>query len=486
MDGRSIFLLTFLLFSPRAFATENSVSDQVEFTIDDKVLHYSMTDNPPADSPVVLAQKEDLLGALDLKAFVEDLGRVGKYVIKVAYNGIGAAGPRFQDLQNEVQELGFDISTLCDKSAVTIAKFKTTTTTVLYELKSAYQFLLDGREDMAVLSFSTLAKLAGKMAKAAEKLKEEFERQESKVRETLGHTNTRRGEEGRKIIDLRMKQQETEENIKVQETLIKEHAKLEAEAQAERLRYERKEDKAISAKTSFLGRLGNAITSHYGLGNLFGEDEGTSARKANKWRQKSIEKLEIEKEQRKYRHAALQEMAGLLHALKTQKKEEEFSDIAVNALHEASGALKQLVVVSKQAVLFWEQLQEHCEVLADDKTQQEIEKYVEKSSSKEERIRYWNSNNFKQAMFLYVSKWVALHSVSTDYLKQIKLTQRELYDHIKENPTYEESRQNLPMLVKDFEKDLKSAYDEMERRDSKANKEIAQLKKEEKAEKTEL
>ena len=59
----------------------------------------------------------------------------------------------------------------------------------------------------------------------------------------------------------------------------KEHAKLEAEARDERLRYERKEDKAISAKTSFLGRLGNTITSHYGLGNLFGEDEGTSARR---------------------------------------------------------------------------------------------------------------------------------------------------------------------------------------------------------------
>ena len=359
-----------------------------------------------------------------------------------------------------------------------IAKFKTTTTTVLYELKSACQFLLDGREDMAVLSFSTLAELAGKMAKAAEKLKEEFERQELNIRETLGHTNTRRGEEGRKIIDLRMKQQEAEENIKVQETLIKEHAKLEAEARDERLRYERKEDKAISAKTSFVDRLGNAFTSHYGLGNLFGEDEGTSARKANKWRQKSIEKLEIEKEQRKHRHAALQEMAELLHTLKTQKTEEEFSDIAVSALHKASGALKQLVVMSKQAVLFWEQLQEHCEVLADDKTQKKIKDYVEKSSSKEERIRYWNSNHFKQSMFFYVSKWVALQSVSSDYLKQIKLTQRELYDHIKENPTYEESRQNLPMLVEDFEKDLKSAYEEMEKRDSKAKKEMAQLKKE--------
>ena len=181
-----------------------------------------------------------------------------------------------------MQELCFDISTLCDKSAITIAKFKTTTTTVLYQLKSAYQFLLDGREDMAVLSFSILAELAGKMAKAAEKLKEKFERQESKVRETLGHTNTRRGEEGRKIIDLRMKKEETEENIKFQETLMKEHAKLEAEARAERLRYERKEDRAISARTSFLGRLGNAITLHYGLGNLFGEDDRRNFSKKGK------------------------------------------------------------------------------------------------------------------------------------------------------------------------------------------------------------
>lgn len=334
---------------------------------------------------------------------------------------------------------------------------------------------------MALDSISIIAELAEKMAKAAEALQSEIERQEVRVTDTLGHTQSRRAEQKLKISDLTIQQERTKVNLKRQEELAKEHEKLEAEFRAERRKYERKEDEAMSPKTGFLYRLGNVITSMYiGLGNLF-DDDNAAMLKGNKWRQKSIEKLENEKEQRKLKHDALQLMAEMVQDIKVMGDEAELSEVAVNALHKASGSLKQLIVLLKQAALFWNQLKEHCLGIADDKLQQKIQKFVAEFS-KEERRDYWTSNQFKQRMFLYISKWVALYSVSSDYLEQIKLTQQDLYAYITENPTYEESKRDLRKLAEDFEKDLESAEEKIKEQNLKADKEIRQLKAEQKTE----
>ena len=50
------------------------------------------------------------------------MGHVGHFV-KLAYNGVNAAGPRFADLQIEVQRLCYDIARLCNESSVTIDCF---------------------------------------------------------------------------------------------------------------------------------------------------------------------------------------------------------------------------------------------------------------------------------------------------------------------------------------------------------------------------
>lgn len=463
-----MFLLTVASITS---AAENS--DMVEIEIDGQTLQYSMVNYPPADSAVVQVEKETLLGVLDLESLVKDLGRVARY-IRVAYNGIGAAGPKFQDLQIEVQRLGFDISKLCDKSAVTIASFKSTTRTVLFELKAAYQFLLKNRESMALDSFSILAELAEKMARAAEELQREFESQEAKVIHTLENTQRRGAKENIRMSDLRVQQEKTRTNVKIQEDLAKEHEKLEAEFRAERRRYERKEDKAMSSKPGFLSRLGNAITSHYGLGNLF-DDDSNAASKANRWRQKSIAKLENEKEQRKLKQDALKLMAELVYDIKAMEDEKELANIATKALHKASGSMKDLIHMLKQAAQFWNRLAKHCQGLADDKLQQKIQKFTAKYTP-EERRDYWTSNDFKQRMFWYISKWIALHSVSSEYLDQIKLTQQDIYDYIRENPTYEESRRDLLDLANNFEKDLKSAQEKIKEQNFKADKEIQQLR----------
>ena len=428
---------------------------------------YSMAVEPAVTSSVVLAEKELLLGSLNLESLVKDLGRVGNF-IRVAYNGIGAGGYRFQDLQIEVQGLGYDITKLCDKSAVTIAHFKSATKTVLVELKATYQFLLDGLEDMGVDTLSTLSTIAGKMATAAEELQKEFEKEEAKVRTVLENTQRREGLESARLDQIKDDRARLETERKTQEDLMKKYAKLEEEARAERIKYEAKEDKELSSSGSFLRKLGNAITSKVGLGNLFDSDEDAAGR-ANRWAQKSLQKLEIEKEQRKLRYDALQEMAKFAYQLQGLDTEEDHTKVATKALHEAAGAIKQLSLIMWQAALFWYQLQQHCLNLADTSVQERIMKFTSKYPP-ERRLAYWTSNGFKQQMMQFYAKWVALYSVSDEYLQQIKLTQKDLYRYITENPTYKQSKDNLDALAATFLEDIKKAQDRLEAEDADADK----------------
>ena len=141
---------------------------------------YQLDTIPRGDSKVVLDEKEKPFGAIDLKTLVDDLGHAGAFIC-IVYNGIGAAGHRFTELQIEIQRLGYDVTKLCDKFALTVSKFKKASATVLTDLQATYGFLLDNFEDMAVETLTNVSKIVGDMEKAAIELLKEFEEAMSKM-----------------------------------------------------------------------------------------------------------------------------------------------------------------------------------------------------------------------------------------------------------------------------------------------------------------
>ena len=124
---------------------------------------YSLSVLPKAGTGIVEEEKTRLLASLDLEALVDDLGRLGNCV-RMAY--LGVAG--FMELQIEIQNIGYDVTDLCDKSALTVAKFKRASATVLSSLKATYSFLVDSHEGMALLTLADVADTAKEMATAAE------------------------------------------------------------------------------------------------------------------------------------------------------------------------------------------------------------------------------------------------------------------------------------------------------------------------------
>ena len=115
-----------------------------------------------------------MLGSIDLAILADDLGRVGNFV-RIAYNGVAG----YTDLQIKIRRIGYDVTKLCDISAVTVSMFKRASTSILADLQGTYQFLLDRLEDMALETLAAVNDVAKDMAGAAEQLSKEFDEQSS-------------------------------------------------------------------------------------------------------------------------------------------------------------------------------------------------------------------------------------------------------------------------------------------------------------------
>ena len=448
----------------------DSVKPKVEVEIEGEC--YALDKIPSENSGVVKAETEKLLGAIDLRALVSDLGRVGSF-IRIAYNGVGAAGHELTKEQIEIQRLGYDITKLCDKSALTVAKFKKASSSILTDLQCTYGYLLDNLEEMALETLSSVSRLAGEMEKAALELHHEFVAEEKKVIEALENTQHAKKIQASKVEEERKKRIKLEEDIKHEEQLIKEHQDKEDEAKARRHDLEQQEDKAISeiGAPSFKSVV-NGLTTKFMRFKIFDEDD--AEKKAAKLRQNRLDALEAENAIRKKRQEALANMSSFTSKLKQCSNDQEMAECAVEALHEAVGALKHLSAVMMQAALFWKQMQDHCRSLAESEMQSQVETAMKKYSE-EKRLKVWTSFSFKRKAIEFYSGWVALNSVCGVYMEQIKETQRDLYKYITENPTYEESKRILPDLAERFMADLKNDQKALEEKSLKAQEEILAL-----------
>ena len=444
------------------------VASKLVVTIDEQEYHLDVI--PAAESKVVETEKEKLLGAVDLETLVNDLGRVGAF-IRVAYNGVGAAGPKFTELLIEVQDLGYDITKLCDQSALTVSKFKKASATVLDDLQATYGYLLDNLEDLALETLSSVSKIAADMETAATALQQEFTKEEQKVVNALKKTQLVRGEEAKRIDDKKREYAQAEEALKHQQKLLADAQKMEKEAEKQRQQIEMNEDEAIQSIKHATGfqKMINAMFQT----EIF--DDGSAAKqKAQQWKEKRIEALETENKFRKMRYEALDRMTSFAAKMKNCTTEANMAEAATNALHEAITALKELSAVMMQAAQFWKQMQDHCKTLAEDRLKNMVEKAIQKHSE-EVRLKVWTSTPFKRMAVRFYAGWVALNSVCAEYVEQIKVTQQDLYKYITENPTYEQCRMNVKDLAENFLSDLIKDRKAIAAKEFKAEAEIQAL-----------
>ena len=327
---------------------------------------FSIVEVPSSATTVVRKQKEYLLGSIDLSVLVEDLSHVGNDV-RLAYNGTA----EHTELQIQIREIGYDVTKFCDKSAITVSKFKEDSGSILDDLQGTYQFLLDGLEDIALEAFASLSEVAKSMATAAEELHEDFANESLKVEEVL--KDTMKEERKKKEIEEKERKFEVDripaENQR--EAFEQEYAECEKQ-------YREAEEKQEKAQAS---------------------EQHTAAEELHK--DFADESLKVE--------------GGLKGTIK-EKRDEEMKTMDI---------LAKLSSLMLNVALFWKQMQMHCETLARDKMQKMVMRAMKRP--KKERLRVWTASSVKKQAITIYAQWVALNDVCASYMAKIKETLITLY-----------------------------------------------------------
>ena len=442
---------------------------------------FDLVTIPDAKSKMVLDAKDLLLGSLDLQSLVDDLGKLGNF-IRVAYNGVAGN----TEVQIKVQRVGYKITKLADKSAVTVHQFKGASQSVLQELKSTYQYLLDGLEEMALETLSMLSEVAAAMAKAADELHSDFEKATDDVIDALENTQKAKGAEEEEKKTREKERQEFETRVKQAGQRQKNALEAEAKAQALYDQAQAREDKAMdkqdnvfsvisSALTGTISAAKEAVTGNFekaaeemkkiGLGYI------EAMRMANQEKMKHLDELQKERE---VRQKAIIECIEFAEKIRRCQDDNALAEAAIEALHGSIGALKSLSAIMMKAAVFWQQMQSHCESIAKGEMQKLVQKALDKYDD-EKRLKFWTSTGFKKSAVQYYSKWVALDDVCGVYMLQIRDTRQDLYNYLEENPTIEQAKKNVRQLATEFAKDLNEAQEKLAEDQQKALEEKKSL-----------
>ena len=440
---------------------------------------YDLISIPSAESKLVKSAKREFLEQLDLHSLADDLGKLGKFM-RLAYNGVAG----HTELQIKVQRVGYKITKLADKSAVTVYRFKETSQDVLEELKTTYQYLLEGLEKAAVINLSMMADKAAGMAEAAEELRNDFDQASDDVIKALEETQTAKGNQEKEKKTLEKKREEFD--LKRQQAEKLEIIAREAEEKAEKLYNEAqaREEKAqgihdnaqikmstirwvadsitgvLTAVTSaaaltLICRLEKAAEKLLEIGDKAGYEK--AIKRANREKMMHLEQMKKERDQRR---EAIQQCIEFTQKIISCKNDNDLAEVTINALHNSVGALKCLSATMMQATRFWEMMQLHCKELASRNMKDKVEKMIE--MPKEERRNIWTSTGFKRDAVRHYTRWVLLDDLSSVYRLQIQNTSRELYKYLKENLTPEHAKRNMRHLAADLKEDLKKQYQEDE------------------------
>ena len=442
---------------------------------------YDLISIPSADSKLVKSAKREFLEQLDLHSLADDLGKLGKFM-RLAYNGVTG----HTELQIKVQRVGYKITKLADKSAVTVYQFKETSQDVLEELKTTYQYLLEGLERAAVINLSMMADKAAGMAEAAEELRKDFDLASDDVISALEDTQTAKGDQEKMKKTLEKEREELDLKRKQAEKL--EIIAREAEEKAEKLYNEAqaRQDKAqdvhdsaqkqvrqemsvirsvadsitgvvtgvtSAAALTLIFRLEKAAEKLMEIGDKTGYEE--AIKRANREKMMHLQQMKKERDQRR---EAIQQCIEFTQKIISCKNDNDLAEVTINALHNSVGALKCLSATMMEATKFWEMMQLHCKALASGQIKDKVEKMIE--MPKEERLNTWTSTGFKKTAVRYYTRWVLLDTLSSVYRLQIQNTSRELHKYLKENPTPEQAKRNMRHLAADLKDDLKQYQEE--------------------------
>lgn len=249
----------------------------------------------------------------------------------------------------------------------------------------------------------------------AEKKKEELEQQVEEKEQEIAALE-------KKVKDLIAEKDEAQEAEK--EKLEKEISAARKAVSAARKEKENLEikKKAAADKLEKLGNMLGAQGAQMQQNAAAGAD--ASQTRADQMNAIYTEIMNLEKQKT--------EQIGLLAKYAKQMEatviDQHSTEAAIQSLILAVSCLKKSVVALKDIALFWSSLERSCRALADNSLKDDIKAL--QSADKADRIEAYQSPEIMYPIASYMAKWVAILSISREYLAAAEKTRKHLNDTV--------------------------------------------------------
>lgn len=353
-----------------------------------------------------------MLGTLDMKAIVEKLHHVGTFIY-IAHTCFVAAGPKFEKYQTEMQYLEFHTVELLNKCLSAVNEFKYASQQMLSHLKDAYGYLVEGKEELSIQRLQNLEKLAKDSSSVAEALSSDFKKHHHQVCVVIDKA---RGEKAPQEYSKRkciLKKEDTRKK-KVIESFFQ-----------RKLRDLEKQLQEIEEATPYDILLSTFCSQE----NILDIKNDINLSQIRQGRDIAMD----------IKHAD-----HFIYELEHGGHELDLVSFSILPLHYASRALNDLENVLLNVANYWSLVQTYCaKHLSESYIREDIKTY----NSKPEK-QLWMSHTFRTSFMKFCARFVALQSVSTKFLDEIKLIQENFCKNKRIILTYDEARQILIELYR--------------------------------------
>ena len=365
---------------------------------------WSVTKLPPANSPVVLRERNDIHSSVDFHALANEF-RTLDVLAKETSSNFGDAA-----LKSHVQGLVSEVSGLIGKSGSTVGSFKGTTDTALQFLVTAFRSITDDDGKKAIEDLKKVSELALSMAQKSSELQKDSDKDGESAQKVLAELLTAQEDAKQKKAALEEKQRELKVSKRGMEELAR--SAQEAERQAQEMARQADEAAARARRKRKKKKSGWNIIPHL-LGKLVGHDDTDKYRDRERAAREEQRKFNEQRQahQNKYEQAQreIQELERLIENLRL-----DANCVAgnINALHKLTGTFRSLSATAHKIVGVWEKLQLLCENLQNALLKKDVEETAPDSPA--DREAAWSSFFQARAVQLY-ARWLALQEESMTY-----------------------------------------------------------------------
>ena len=408
---------------------------------------YRLDEEPAPDSTIVVTNMKSLFGeVVTFEEVINGFGRLG-VMVNLAYNGAVAAGPKYIDIQLDIQTIGHSLADLFDESVLTVSEFKRSSERVLGKIQSMYYFLINNHERQAIEMLISVAKTSEDMAVAANDLRNRAKKEQENIESVINLMG---------IDNITEYKHDIQSSINAVRKEIEDAIDKENEARKVLEEYERNNKEAIN-RMGNMGIIKNFINVVASVvrSKPFSEEEYAKIAQdqAKIWRENAHHaelKLSLQTERRIRFEKQMEEFARQMRDIKAD--DQDMAKTIVHALHEAISALKEIGGVMQDVAFFWAHLEISCkdlkEVAANDLLIP-LDSRIDDGKKSPESV--WTADFFKKIAINYYASWVAMKTVCSDS-EPIKLARIELKNMMLANPTREESFENIKFLAKKLPK----------------------------------